>query len=185
MRFKALPPVYRNTVRVTVDTIVREYLRDHSDDEPSPEQVDSLKTWEAIQKRTKTIEALCQMFRHTDAEWLRRLADELSNVPAKAKANVVLCKPRGRKEQFYSDLIRVWTGAGGPLHVSATGPLTRFLCSVVPFKLSEEGAKRAIQRERDRRKALAVVGALIGGQANVSIDEEKIYLVDRFSNRKP
>ena len=62
------------------------------------------------------------------------------------------------------------------LSASATGPLARFVQDVTadlfPRQITGEAIKKAVIRERERRKMKAMV--MIGSRSSVTLDETKI-----------
>jgi len=80
-----------------------------------------------------------------------------------------LSKP---SERLYARLFRIWTQAGLKLSASATGPLARFVQDVTadlfPRQITGEAIKKAVSRERSRRRMNAMVG--ITPQTSVTAD---------------
>jgi hypothetical protein len=190
-----LPTNSHATVRAAVEVAVEEYFgADDCADESSSES----NLWRALAKQadSKAMRSFCTNIAklqaypsNQEAVLLLFLASELGKVAAKAKARAVLSRPRNRKARLYVALMRAWTDAGRDLGQSEEGPLARFLCRIakaVPFRLSSSGAKQAIRREQERRRALTIlsVGEVLAAQGAMLIDETKVYLVDRFGNRK-
>jgi hypothetical protein len=190
-----LPTDSHATVRAAVEAAVEEYFGadDCADESPTESDV-----WQALAKQadSKAMRSFCANIAklqayasNPEAVLLLFLASELGKVAAKAEARAVLSRPRSRKARLYVALMRAWTNAGRDLGQSEEGPLSRFLCRIanaVPFRLSSSGAKRAIGREQERRRALTILTGEVElvGQAAMLIDETKIYLIDQFGNRK-
>jgi hypothetical protein len=108
-----------------------------------------------------------------DRNWLPRMAQYLSRGAKIAKAYADLSKP---PERLYARLFRIWTEAGFKLSKSATGPLVRFMQDVTndlfSRQITGEAIKKAVIRERERRKMKAMV--MIGSRSSVTLDETKI-----------
>jgi hypothetical protein len=92
-----------------------------------------------------------------EADLLHILVRDLNRVRDKLQARAVLFQHHSRKVQFYTAVLRAWTNARGELGQTADGPTARYLCAVSegipPHRLSGNGAKKVIGREKERRRA--------------------------------
>lgn len=175
-----LPAEARASTRAAVDAAVHEYLSGSGDPQSSAERA---QIWRRVEKLadSKSIAAFRDAIQKLgsykpldpEAKWLLELADQLVVAPKKARARTLLYRPRSKKSRLYTDLIGSWTNAGGFLGASEEGPLQRFLCRVVRkigLRLSDRGAKAAIQREQERRATLKVLDLDFAPQGGMSAD---------------
>ena len=89
-----------------------------------------------------------------------------------------------------SCLSLAWTGPGkAKMPISETGLFAEFLCAVtarvLPPGLEGAGVKRFVKRERARRAVLRLLKERWRGRVDMTIGEDKVYLIDASGRRKP
>ena len=167
---RAFPAAQQVTVRDEIEAARGLYLRDQR--QPGEQR----KLWQRITKLLKSaaVTKLCQLVSRVDlnelpdpsfvdpladCNWLPRMTGYLSRGAKITAAYADLSKP---SERLYARLFRIWTQAGLKLSASATGPLARFVQDVTadlfPRQITGEAIKKAVSRERSRRRMNAMVG---------------------------
>ena len=166
---RAFPAAQQVTARAEIEAARELYLRDRR--QPGEQR----NLWQRITKLLKSaaVTKLCQLVSRVDLNelpdpsfvdpladrnWLPRMTGYLSRGAKVTAAYADLSTP---PERLYARLFRIWTQARLKLSASTTGPLARFVQDVTddlfPRQITGEAIKKAVSRERARRRMNAMV----------------------------
>ncbi|MDR3484260.1 MAG: hypothetical protein P4M05_05040 [Bradyrhizobium sp.] len=184
---QSLPPdADKVAVRLAIEDAVREYVADEKRDQQLHdvwERIAILSTTQKVTEFYRSILKLKDFPLDPDAEALLRHADAFAKTSSKIKSRAAIYLATARKGRLMSRLSLAWTGPGkAKMPISETGPFAEFLCAVTarvsPPGLEGSGVKRFVKRERARRAVLRLLKEHWRGRVDVTIGEDKVYVID-------
>jgi hypothetical protein len=191
---QSLPPdADRAAVRQAIKAAVREYVADEKRDPRLHDvwqRIAILSTKQKVTEFCRSILKLKDFPLDPDAEALLRHADAFVKIRSQTKARAAIYLTTARRGRLMSCLSLAWTGPGkAKMPISETGLFAEFLCAVtarvLPPGLEGAGVKRFVKRERARRAVLRLLKERWRGRVDMTIGEDKVYLIDASGRRKP
>jgi hypothetical protein len=173
-------------VRLAIEGAVREYVEDQPRDQALRELWSRIVRVSGSQKVRELFSLIPQLQRFPldpEAEALLLHAEALALVRSRAEIRAATYLSITRRGRLMSRLSLAWTGPGkANMPISETGTFADFFCTitarVLPPGLEGSGVKRFVKRERARRAMLDLLKEHWRGRVDVTIGEDKVYVID-------